>query len=110
MVEQRSQTLSGFWLVYLRDHAKWQTRACHYTGISCAFIGVGAAIVTGVWWLLPLGIVVNYVIDWSAHYLIEGNRPAAFGHPVWSALSGLRMYFLWITGRLGPELRRAGIT
>ena len=109
MAERRSQTLSSFWLVYLRDHAKWQTRVSHYCGISCAIIGIAAAVVTGIWWLAALGILVNYVIDWSAHFLIEGNRPAAFGHPIWSALSGLRMYLLWITGRLGPELRRAGI-
>jgi len=109
MAEQRSHTFSGFWLVYLRDHAKWQTRACHYTGISCAIIGVAAALITGNWWLALIGILVNYTIDWSAHFIIERNKPAAFGHPIWSAMSGLKMYLLWITGRLGSELERAGI-
>lgn len=109
MAERRAHTFGSFWLVYLQDHAKWQTRMFHYCGISCALIGVVAAIVTGIWWLAPVGIVVNYIIDWSAHFVVEGNKPAAFGHPIWSALSGLRMYFLFMTGRLGPELRRAGV-
>jgi len=109
MAERRSHTFSSFWLIYLRDHAKWQTRVAHYCGISCAIIGIAAALATGNWWLALIGILVNYTIDWSAHFLIEHNKPAAFGHPIWSAMSGLKMYLLWITGRLGPELERAGI-
>lgn len=109
MAERRSHTFGSFWLVYLRDHTRWQTRAAHYCGISAAILGITAAIATGNWWLALAGVIVNYTVDWSAHYLIERNTPAAFGHPVWSALSGLRMYVLWITGRLGAELKRAGV-
>jgi len=37
----------------------------------------------------------------------EGNRPATFGHPVWSFYRDLRMLALWATGRLKLELEKA---
>jgi hypothetical protein len=41
---------------------------------------------------------------------VEKNRPATFTHPLWSLISDYRMAWAWMTGRLGAELARAGVT
>jgi len=101
-------TYHEFWLVYLRAHARPATRALHYAGtmlaLSCLIAG---ALVSP--WFLPAAPVVGYGFAWAAHFGVEGNRPATFGHPLWSLYSDFRMLALWTSGRLAPHLRRAGI-
>ena len=55
------------------------------------------------------GIVFAYANAWVGHFVIEKNRPATFTYPLWSLLADYKMYVLFLAGRLGPELRRAGV-
>jgi hypothetical protein len=99
-------TYAAFWLVYLRAHSRPATRALHYAGTSLALACLALGVMWNPWWLLAAP-VVGYGFAWTGHFGIEGNRPATFGHPVWSLLSDFRMLGLWATGRLGSHLRRA---
>lgn len=99
-------TYAAFWLVYLRAHSRPATRALHYGGSSLALACLALGIVVNPWFLVAAP-VVGYAFAWAGHFGIEGNRPATFGHPVWSLLSDLRMLGLWLTGRLAPHLREA---
>ena len=106
----RSSSFAEFWPFYLREHSKPQTRALHYIGTLLSVAVVIVAIALGAWWVLILYPIVGYGFAWIGHYGIEKNRPATFTHPWWSLLSDYKMTGLWLTGRLGPELDRAGVT
>lgn len=107
---ERIQTYDAFWLHYLREHARPATRALHYAGTTLVVLLAIAAVLTGNWLLLIAIPLAGYGFAWVAHWRVERNRPATFTYPGWSLRADFKMWWLWLTGRLGPELRRAGVT
>ena len=79
-----------FFSFYLREHANPRNRLMHAAGT----------------WYALLWPVVAYGFAWSGHFLIEGNKPATFGHPFWSFISDFRMLGLMLTGRLEARMRQ----
>ena len=109
MVERKA-TFAEFWPYYLQAHAKPQTRYFHYVGTSLVIaIAIFAAITQRWHWLIAMPIA-GYFFAWVSHAFVEHNRPATFTHPLWSLISDFRMFFLWVSGRLGPELEKAGLS
>ena len=104
------RTFDAFWLFYLREHSRPRTRALHYAGTALVLLFAAAAVLTGNWWFAALLPIAGYGFAWTAHLAVERNRPATFTYPLWSLAADFRMFFLWASGRLGPELRRAGLT
>jgi hypothetical protein len=87
----------------------WRVVPAHDAGFvftALLFI-LEAAVLRDAWLLVP--IVAGYLPAWVAHFFIEHNRPATFTYPAWSIFSDFRMYFLWLGGRLAPQLRLAGV-
>jgi hypothetical protein len=105
----RYSTFDEFWPFYLREHSKPRTRALHYAGTSLVVAIAAFALVTGRWWLLLALPVAGYGFAWVAHFRVEKNRPATFTYPLWSLAADFRMWWLWLTGRIGSELERAGV-
>src|SRR5262249_9126400 len=93
----------------LAAHGDPRTRRLHYLGTVAALAALVSAVAIGEWrWLLAVP-VAGYAPAWLGHAIFEHNRPATFGHPGWSLLSDFPMFGLFVSGRLGQELRSSGI-
>lgn len=106
----RFHSFGEFWPFYLREHAHPATRALHIAGTWVAMVTLMLGILLGRWWLLLITPVIGYGCAWISHLFIERNRPATFRYPIWSLCGDLRLAWLASLGRLGPELRRHGLT
>ncbi|MCC7274896.1 MAG: DUF962 domain-containing protein [Alphaproteobacteria bacterium] len=100
---------AGFWPVYLAAHRRRATRLWHFAGTAAGLLCLLAAALSWDWWPLAAAPFAGYLPAWISHFMIEGNRPATFGHPLWSFASDFRMLGLWLAGRLDGELARHGI-
>jgi hypothetical protein len=103
------KSFEDFWPYYLREHAKPVTRALHFAGTGVGLLLTFLALISGKYWLLLVALICGYGPAWIGHYFVEKNRPATFRHPLWSLIADFRMFFCFITGRLGAELHRLGI-
>ena len=100
-------SFADFWPYYLREHSRPATRALHYVGTSLVVALAVYALVTARWLLFLAIPVAGYFFAWVGHFGIEKNRPATFTYPLWSLAADFKMWWLWLTGRLGPEIERA---
>lgn len=103
------KTFAAFWPHYLREHSRAATRSLHYVGTTLVVTITVFAALTGRWLLFLTLPIALYGFAWFAHFKIERNRPATWTYPTWSLLADFKMWGLWLTGRLGSELDRAGV-
>ncbi len=102
----RPRTFAEFWPHYVLAHRHPVTRGFHFAATLFGYgLLVGAIVLRNVW-LALLALVVPYPLAWFAHFFIEHNRPATFGHPGWSWLADQKMVGLMLAGKMGEEVRR----
>ena len=101
---------ASFWPYYLAEHSLPANRVLHYAGTSLGIVLLAAAVALVDWRLAVAAAVSGYAFAWVGHFFIERNRPATFGYPWWSFVSDYRMLAFALSGRLGGELARHGIT
>ena len=90
----------AFFAYYLQQHSDPRNRALHAVGLLCGFaVLVSAFAFRHPWWALA-GFPVSYAFSWFGHLVIEGNRPATWGHPWWSFVSDFRMTWWMVTGKM----------
>ena len=108
-MSERIASYAEFWPYYLRAHRDARNRAVHFTGTALGAALLLVALVTRQWLLAIVAPVLGYACAWFGHGVFEGNRPATFGHPIWSLYSDFRMLALWASGRLTHELEKASL-
>ena len=107
MTEPRTfRSYDEFFAFYLEQHSNAGNRWMHAIGTLLGLVVLVVAFATHHPWYALLSPVVAYGFAWTGHFLIEGNRPATFGHPLWSFLADFRMLGLMLTGRLNSYLDR----
>jgi hypothetical protein len=104
--EPRFNTYDKFFTFYLQEHANPRNRLMHAAGTLLGLCTVVVPFVVGHRWYALLWPVVAYGFAWTGHFVIEGNKPATFGHPFWSFISDFRMLGLMLTGRLEARMRQ----
>ena len=104
--DPRFTTYDEFFTFYLREHSNPRNRLMHAAGTVLGLCTVIVPFVVGHPWYALLWPAVAYGFAWTGHFLIEGNKPATFGHPFWSFISDFRMLGLMLTGRLETRMRQ----
>ncbi|MFT3924308.1 MAG: DUF962 domain-containing protein [Myxococcales bacterium] len=99
-------SFEAFWPYYVRAHQKPLTRALHYLGTFCALgcVAAGALALQPMW--LLAAPAVGYGAAWLGHFLVEGNRPATFGHALYSFMADFKMLRLALRGQMAAEVER----
>lgn len=107
MSEPTFTNYEEFFDFYLREHSDRRNRIMHAVGTVLGLCTVAVPIAIGHPWYALLWPVVAYGFAWIGHFLIEGNKPATFGHPFWSFISDFRMLGLMLTGKLDARLEKS---
>jgi hypothetical protein len=99
-------TYEDFFNFYLQEHSDPRNRLLHAIGTSLGILTVIVPFFIGHPIYALAWPVVAYSFAWTGHFLIEGNKPASFGHPFWSFISDFRMLGLMLTGRLESRMAK----
>ena len=91
---------NDFYAYYLTQHRNRTSRRLHVIGTGCVIALLLGALLTLNPWLLLLAPLVGYGFAWTGHFAFEKNKPATFGHPVWSLRSDFVMFGQVVSGRL----------
>ena len=88
-----------FFPYYVGEHSRPATRWVHFAGTHLGALVALTGIATRRPRLVPLFPVIAYGFAWTSHFLIEKNKPATFGHPLWSLRGDLQMITTMWRGR-----------
>lgn len=98
-------SFADFWPYYVRAHSRRRTRLLHAIGSVMAVVLLGIAFAVNLWFLIAVPMV-GYAFAWYAHFFVEKNTPATFGHPLYSLVADYRMLFLMMAGRMDEQVTR----
>ncbi|MCU0655430.1 MAG: DUF962 domain-containing protein [Polyangiaceae bacterium] len=101
------RTFEEFWPYYVRAHSNKTNRMLHFVGTSAGMALLGVGVLTRRVTPALLAPVVGYGMAWIGHFFVEGNKPATFGHPLWSRPPAPRSSPPSTSPRTPPSTERA---
>ena len=100
MAKQRGfSSFEEFYPFYLSQHSKPATRAFHAVGTGLATLNLAKSLAVGPRKQALLTPVIGYGFAWFSHFVIEGNKPATFGYPLYSFRGDFTMMLDMLRGR-----------
>jgi len=94
-----------FFPYYVGQHSKPATRWFHFAGTHLGGLALLAGVRRRKPRLMAAAPVISYGLAWFSHFTIEGNKPATFGHPLWSLRGDFQMLGMMWRGQ-NAELSR----
>ena len=89
-----------FYVYYLAKHSKQWTRRAHLIGTVVGAVGVVASAAR----VDPIGAAVSVAVGtavcWVGDFAVEGTKPTALKHPIWSVYSNFKMVGEMISGKM----------
>lgn len=107
-MHQPFSDFDDFFPYYVGQHSRRATRWVHFAGTHLGAVSAAVGVVGRRPGWLAAAPVVSYGMAWFSHFAIERNRPATFGHPLWSLRGDLRMLVMMWQGRDDELDRIAG--
>jgi hypothetical protein len=89
----------AFFPYYVAMHSKAATRQVHFAGTLIGLTLALFGLVTRRPRMLLALPTFGYGFAWPAHWFIEKNNPASFGHPLWSLRGDFEMIKYMLEGR-----------
>lgn len=99
-------SFEAFWPQYLRAHKNPLSRAMHFAGLVLSLAMAGALLSCGMVFFLLLAIIPAQLGAWLGHKLSPRHDHLSEEHPDWAALADVKMFWLFLTGRLGTEIAK----
>ncbi|TPX31199.1 hypothetical protein SmJEL517_g05424 [Synchytrium microbalum] len=93
------KTFDDFYPFYLGEHSLAVTRRFHVIGTTTMMGIIAYAVTSQKPRLLPLAILQAYTWSWFSHFVFEGNKPATWTYPIWSAMGDFKMFYEVISGQ-----------
>ena len=102
----KTETFRSSGRYYVLAHRQPLTRIFHAAGTLVGWSLLVVAIVLRKPWFILAAFAVPYALAWFSHFFVEHNRPATFGHPLWSWLADQKMVAMVLTGKMDAEVQR----
>jgi hypothetical protein len=106
MMQPSPRNFAEFWPDYVLAHHLPLTRGFHVFGTVLGWVLLACAVILRKPWLALVALAASYSMAWISHFFVEHNRPATFGHPLWSFLADQKMLALALAGKMDEEVRR----